>query len=127
MSVKPIQTNTHISSDFGALLEPGLRKIFFETYAEVPEQYSKVYNVLTSNKAKEVDYGLGAFGDWTPRASELDEVSYGKLSEQDERVYTHKAFTKGFMIGRELYDDEQYNQINKFPKEIGRASCRERV
>ena len=53
--------------------------------------------------AKEVDYGLGAFGDWTARNSELDEVSYGKLKEQDERVYTHKAFTKGFMIGRELY------------------------
>ena len=121
MAVTPISTNTHISTDFGALLEPGLRKIFFETYAEVPEQYSKVYNVLSSNKAKEVDYGLGAFGDWTARNSELDEVSYGKLSEQDERVYTHKAFTKGFMIGRELYDDEQYNQINKFPKAMARS------
>ena len=82
MSVTPTTSNTHISADFGALLEPGLRKIFFETYAEVPEQYSKVYNVLTSNKAKEVDYGLGAFGDWTQRTSEVDAVTYGKLTEQ---------------------------------------------
>lgn len=119
--VQPTTTNTHVSADFGALLEPGLRKIFFETYAEVPEQFSKVYNVLTSKKAKEVDYGLGAFGDWDARSSELSEVSYGKLSEQDERVYTHKAYTKGFMIGRELYDDEQYNQINKFPKAMARS------
>lgn len=119
--VQPTTTNTHISTDFGSLLEPGLRKIFFETYAEVPEQFSKVYNVNKSNKATETDYGMGAFGDWTQRNSELDTVSYGKLSEGQERVYTHKAFTKGFMIGRELYDDEQYNQINKFPKALARS------
>lgn len=119
--VQPTTSNTHISTNFGKLLEPGLRKIFFETYAEVPEQFSKVYNVNTSNKAKETDYGLGAFGDWTPRASELDTVAYEKLSAGLERVYTHTAFTKGFMIGRELYDDEQYRQINKFPKAMARS------
>ena len=37
--VQPNLTNTHISDNFGKLLEPGLRKIFFETYAEVPEQF----------------------------------------------------------------------------------------
>ena len=44
-------TNTHVSENFGKLLYPGLRKVFFETYDELPEQYSKVYNVLTSNSA----------------------------------------------------------------------------
>lgn len=119
--VQPINTNTHISTDFGKLLEPGLRKIFFETYAEVPEQFSKFYKVNTSKKAKEYDYGLGAFGDWTERTTELDTVDYGKMSAGLERVYTHKAFTKGFMIGRELYDDEQYRQINKMPAALARA------
>ena len=119
--VQPISGNTHISTQFGKLLEPGLRKIFFETYGEVPEQFSKIYKVNKSTKAKEVDYGLGAFGDWTKRASELDTVDYGKLSAGLERTYTHEAFTKGFMIGRELYDDEQYRQINKFPAAMARA------
>jgi len=32
-------------TNFGKLLEPGLRKIFFETYNELPEQYSKVLNI----------------------------------------------------------------------------------
>jgi phage major head subunit gpT-like protein len=119
--VQPTTGNTHISSDFGKLLEPGLRKIFFETYAEVPEQFSKVYNVNTSKKSHETDYGLGAFGDWTERTSELDTVAYDKLSAGLERNYVHKAFTKGFMIGRELYDDEQYRQINKFPQAMARS------
>lgn len=119
--VQPTTGNTHISSNFGALLAPGLRKIFFETYAEVPEQFSRVYKINKSTKAKETDYGLGAFGDWVERATNLSEVSYDTLTAGDERVYVHRAFTKGFMIERELYDDEQYRQINKFPAAMARA------
>lgn len=119
--VQPSIHNTHISDNFGKLLAPGLRKIFFETYAEVPEQFSKIYKVNTSKKAKETDYGLGAFGDWTERSSGLDTVAYDTLSPGLEREYVHKAFTKGFMIERELYDDEQYRQINKFPAAMARA------
>lgn len=119
--VVPTTTNTHISTNFGKLLEPGLRKIFFETYKELPEAYSKIYNMNTSKKAKETDYGLGAFGDWVERADELDTVAYAKLSAGLERTYTHKAFTKGFIIGRELYDDEQYGQMKKMAKALARA------
>lgn len=119
--VDPTTSNTHVSENFGKLLEPGLNKIFFETYDEIPEQYSKIFNVQTSNKATETDYGLGAFGDWKERGSELDVVDYCKLSTAGEITYTHKEFTKGFMIGRKLYDDEQYKQISKFPKAMARA------
>ena len=119
--VDPTALNTHISDNFGKLLEPGLRKIFFETYGEIPEQYSRVYNVNTSDKAKETDYGLGAFGDWTARATNLSPVDYKTLDPGLERVYTHKAFTQGFQIERELYDDEQYKQIQKFPKAMARS------
>lgn len=119
--VQPTTTNTHVSENFGKLLAPGLRKIFFETYGEVPEQFSKVYKVNKSTKAKETDYGLGAFGDWVERASNLDTVAYDTLSPGLEREYIHRAFTKGFMIERELYDDEQYRQINKFPAAMARA------
>lgn len=119
--VVPATTNTHDSKHFAKLLEPGLRKIFFETYSELPEQFSKIYNMNTSKKAKEVDYGLGAFGDWVKRADEYDSVAYAKLNPTDERVYVHEAFTKGFMITREMYDDEQYSQMNKMPKALARA------
>ena len=85
--VQPTTTNTHISDNFGKLLAPGLRKIFFETYAEVPEQFSKIYKVNKSTKAKETDYGLGAFGTWEPRTSELSEVAYDTLSPGLEREY----------------------------------------
>ena len=114
-------TNTHVSENFGKLLYPGLRKVFFETYDELPEQYSKVYNVLTSNSATETDHGMGAFGDWEERTDELSTVAYAKIKDGGEVTYTHKAFTKGFMISRELYDDEKYGQMKKMAKALARA------
>ena len=119
--VTPTGTNTHVSTNFGKLLEPGLRKIFFETYDEIPEQYSKIYNVLTSNSATETDHGMGAFGDWEVRTDETSEVSYAKIKDGKDVTYRHKAFTKGFMIGRELYDDEKYGQMKKMAKALARA------
>ena len=119
--VAPTTSNTHVSTNFGKLLEPGLRKIFFETYDEIPEQYSKIYNVHTSNSATETDHGMGAFGDWEVRTDEVSQVSYAKIKDGKDVVYTHKAFTKGFMIGRELYDDEKYGQMKKMAKALARA------
>lgn len=127
--VQPVAGNTHLYTDtdrdnvenFGKLLEPGLRKIFFETYDELPEQFSKIYNVQKSTKAREHDWGMGAFGDWEKRASQLDEVAYKKLSPGLDRVYVHEAFTQGFMITREMYDDDQYRQMEKFPKAMARS------
>lgn len=116
-------TDTDLANvdNFGHLLEPGLRKIFFETYDEVPEQFSRVYNVMDSTKAAEHDWGMGAFGDWTIRASQFDEVAYRTLSPGLERLYTHDAFTQGFMVTREMYDDDMYRQIEKMPAAMARS------
>ena len=119
--VDPTASNTHVSENFGKLLYPGLRKIFFETYDEIPEQFPKIFNVQTSNSATETDHGMGAFGDWEERTSEVSTVAYAKISDGGDVTYKHKAFTKGFMIGRELYDDEKYGQMKKMAKALARA------
>ena len=127
--VQPVAGNTfnYTATDrdnvenFGKLLEPGLRKIFFETYDELPEQFSKIYNMNTSTKAVEHDWGMGAFGDWEKRASQFDTVAYTTLSPGLDRTYIHEAFTQGFMVTREMYDDEQYRQMEKLPKAMARS------
>jgi phage major head subunit gpT-like protein len=114
-------TDQQNEENFGKLLEPGLRKIFFETYDELPEQYTRIYHIHSSNKAAEHDWGMGAFGDWTKRASQFDTVAYKTLSPGLDRTYVHEAFTQGFMISREMYDDDQYRQIEKMPKAMARS------
>jgi phage major head subunit gpT-like protein len=106
---------------FGRLLEPGLRKIFFETYKEKPEQYSSVLNMLTSKKAIETDLRAGGFSMWNAKGS-LDSTEYEDPTDTAQLTYKHTTFSKGFQIEKEMVDDEQYNVINKMPKALARAA-----
>ena len=128
--VDPTGGTTHQENDFGLLLEPKLRKVFYETYKEVPEQYSKIYNIKTSNKAKETDYGLGAFRPWKKfgnsfttvgNTEEMPAVEYQKIHPGLERTYIHEEFASGFMVERKFVDDEMYDVIEKLPKDLARA------
>ncbi|MED3574502.1 Mu-like prophage major head subunit gpT family protein [Cytobacillus praedii] len=112
-----LQTTT---PGFGKLLEPGQRKIFFETYPEKSEQFNKVYNVLTSKKHMEHDLSLGGFTPWEEK-TETGSVSYEDPAAGWEMHYKHKSFAKGYKISREMNDDELYNVINKKPKNLARA------
>ena len=85
------------SAQFGRLLEPGLRKIFFDTYKEVPEQYSKVFNVLDSNKAIETDLRMGGFGLWEKKDS-AGSVQFQDVPDTQALQYIHEEFASGFVV-----------------------------
>ena len=128
--VDPTGASTHQENDFGLLLEPKLRKVFYDTYKEVPEQFSKIYNVKTSKKAKETDYGVGAFRPWTQFGNKMStvgdstsmpQVKYQKIHPGLERTYVHEEFASGFMVERKFVDDEMYDVIEKLPKDLARA------
>lgn len=130
MSVCIAGKDVHQELNFGALLEPKLRKVFYETYDELPEQYSKIFHVLDSKKAKETDYGLGAMTPWAEFGSatsavtgttEMPTVPYEVIPAGLERTYTHKEFVKGFVVERKFIDDEMYSVIEKMPKDLARA------
>lgn len=134
ITVMPGQ-DVHQEANFGKLLYPGLRKIFYETYDEVPEQYSQVFHMNKSTKAEEVDYGLGAFSPWTKfgqvgvgagaaavaGTTEMPKISYQTIPAGLERHYTHEEFASGFAVERKFSDDEQYRIINKMPADLARA------
>jgi phage major head subunit gpT-like protein len=106
---------------FGRLLEPGLRKVFMETYKEIPEQYSKVFNVQNSTKAIETDLRMGGFGLWEKKDS-AGMVQYQDPTDTVSLQYIHEEFASGYTVERKLVDDEQYNQISKMSKALGRAA-----
>ena len=130
-----IGNKVHKEANFGKLLEPGLRKLFYETFDEVPEQYSKIFHVKNSKKAREVDYGLGAMHIWSEfgkaiksdltgtavTTGEMPTVPYATIPAGLERIYVHKEFAQGFMVERKMVDDEQYGVIEKMPKDLARA------
>lgn len=109
------------SQPFGRLLEPGLRKIFQETYSEVPEQYSKVFNVQNSKKAIETDLRMGGFGLWDKKDS-AGSVQYEDPTETQALQYIHEEFSKGYTVERKFIDDEQYGTISKWTKSLARGA-----
>jgi len=94
-----------IAENFGSLLEPKLRQIFFEAYAQIPAMRDRLFNVQTSSKGTETDYGIGAFSEWKEFTGSLD---YDDIYELWETEYVHKEFVKGFKVERRLIDDNQY-------------------
>lgn len=106
---------------YGRLLEPGLRKIFFETYKELPEQYSQVFKVQGSEKAIETDYRMGGFGLWEKKES-AGSVKFQDPTGTQPLQYIHEEFASGFVVERKLIDDEQYGTINKMSSALSRAA-----
>lgn len=121
MPMTPTNANTHISTDWSELLEPGLRSVFYNVYKEMPEQFTKLFKIKQSNRSFEQELGMGAFETWQERVNETDNVDYQKIGQGLLRTYTHKEFTSGFAIGKRLYEDEMYNIINKMPEDLARA------
>jgi len=52
-----------LSENWGELLEPGLRKIFYDTFNDYPSQIPTLFNVQTSSKAAEHDLDTGTLSD----------------------------------------------------------------
>jgi len=110
----------NIAGNFQKLLEPKFRKVFFDTYDELPEQYNDIFNVTGSKKAKEYDYHVAGTGEWDVK------VAGGTIGEEDadvgdEVTYTHVAYAKMMTIERELADDELYGIMDKLPKKLARG------
>jgi phage major head subunit gpT-like protein len=109
------------SQPFGRLLEPGLRKIFQETYKEVPEQFSQVFTVQDSKKAIETDLRMGGFGMWDKKDS-AGSIQYEDPTDTLPLQYIHEEFSKGFTVERKFIDDEQYGTISKWTKSLARGA-----
>ena len=107
--------------NFGKLLEPGLRKIVFDSFKRLKPQYTQVFNVDKSNKAIETDLRMGGFSLWGKKGT-LEATQYEDPTPTDIVQYRHETFSKGFIIEKEMVDDEQYGQMKKLARDLGEAA-----
>lgn len=95
-------------SDFGQLLTPVHKKIFFDSYEEKKKQYDKTFKIDTMD-AKEATYPhLGAFGKWNEN-TEGNDFNLDSVSQGDVATFTAKRFDKSYEVTWELCQDDQYN------------------
>lgn len=106
------------SANFGALLYPGLRKIYDDTFKRLPDYLREIYAVHPSTQVEEKENSVGELGlmeEWT------GQVKYDTVRLGWEIRYIHKKYSNGFIVERELYDDDQYNVIRKRPQALARS------
>lgn len=108
------------SGNFQVLLEPRLRKVFFESYDEKEPEYQDIYHVTDSKKAKETDQHVAGIGEWEVKAPQ-GAIKYENINLGDEVTYIHEEYAKGIQVERKLADDEMYDVIDKLPKSLGRG------
>lgn len=109
-------------SNFGDLLEPGLRKIFDDKFDEIPEVYSNIFHVNNSSVDVERDSAVTGFGLLTQTA-EGASIEYEDPIQMYDVSYVHLKYSKGFKVSEELMEDDRYNVIKKKPAALAR-SCR---
>lgn len=108
---------------FADLLEPGLRRIYFDEYKKLPTMYNQVLNVDDSQKQDETDSGVSGFG-FFRQSSDGNPLQYEDPFQLYDVTYTHLTWKLGFKVTKEMYDDDQYRIINRLPALLARAGER---
>jgi hypothetical protein len=80
---------------FGYLLEPGLRKIFYNEYNQVPSMIKEIFNVQSTSNPYEEDVSIGAMSGF-PKFKGV--VEYDDINQGYKKLYEFPEYAKGFKI-----------------------------
>ncbi len=108
------------TSNFGELLEPGLRVIYGDAYKQYPQEYTKVFEVRGSTKGTEHALGITGFGLLSTKAQGAS-VTYDDPLQGYKHSVSHTVYGKGYRVTQEMYEDDQYDKITGMTKALARS------
>lgn len=100
------------TGSFAKALWPGVNKWYGDAYTEYPVEWTELFDQSTSRKAFEEDVGGSYFGLAQVKA-ETQPVPYDSARQGFTSRYNHVTYALGFMISREIYEDDQYDVVGK--------------
>lgn len=100
------------SGSFAKALWPGVNAWYGKAYSEYPEEYTKLFDKFTSRKAWEEDVGISSFG-LAVQKGEGSPISYDSERQGFISRYQHVVFALGFVITREMMEDDQYDVVGQ--------------
>lgn len=93
-------------------LEPGLRALFGLEYNTYRNQHTKLYKILTSDRAFEEEEMLYGFGAAQTKA-EGGSFAFDEAGEAWTARYTHETIALGFSLTEEAMEDNLYTSLSK--------------
>jgi len=100
------------TGSFAKLLWPGINKIYGDAYNEWPIEYTKICNVQPSKMHFEEDVLFTGFGLMVIKP-EGSATSYDSARQGFTTRYIHDEYALGFVITRNMYEDDLYGAIGR--------------
>lgn len=100
------------SSSFAKALWPGVNTWYGKAYNDYSEEWSNLFEKNTSKRAYEEDVGLSGFG-LAGVKTEGGAISYDSERQGFTSRYNHVVYGLGFIITREIYEDDLYDVVGK--------------
>lgn len=107
----PIMTRTN----FAKLLTPIHKKVFFDSYNEVPMVYKKIFKTEKMNAKTQSYPHLGAFGLWQTN-TEGSKFNHDKFDQGNVASFEAKRYDKAYQLTWELVQDDLYNVMKGIGK-----------
>jgi len=114
----------HASGAFGDLLDPRFQRIFHEQYAQLEDFLPKTYTFVPHNGRDNMKWSqVGSYDDWDEFTGQ---VSYKSVSQGYDTTATFIEFTSGTQVERALFDDDQFQIMDRRPAGLATAYQRTR-
>jgi phage major head subunit gpT-like protein len=111
---------TALRANFSRLYTPGFRAMFFDKYNAYPDEYTELFNILSSDRKYEDDAGITGLGS-VPQKDESVGIFYDDPIQGYTVRYTHTTYGLGFRVSREAQEDDMYGPMRKMPSALGRS------
>jgi hypothetical protein len=100
------------SSSFAKALWPGINAWYGKAYSEYPVEYTKLFETFKSTRQFEEDVGVSSFG-LANIKGEGSPISYDTERQAFITRYNHVVYALGFVITREIMEDDQYDVVGQ--------------
>ena len=100
------------SASFAKALWPGINTWYGRSYDEWPTEYDKLFEMTSSSRAYEEDVGTTGFG-LAQIKPEGQALAYDEESQAYVTRYAPVVYALGFIVTREIFDDDQYDIVGK--------------
>ncbi len=97
---------------FGKALLPGIARWYGKSYDEFPVEYDKIFDKRTSRKNFEEDVSVSSFG-LALQKGEGQPISYDTEQQGFVDRYTHVVYGLGFIITKEMVEDDLYDVVGE--------------
>lgn len=100
------------TSSFAKALWPGVNAWYGKAYNEFDVEFEKLFDKFSSKKNYEEDVGITSFG-LAITKPEGSPISYDSERQGFTSRYTHAVYALGFIITREIMEDDQYDVVGQ--------------